>query len=93
MSLRKFAAQLLGRGVELKAAVAAGAAADTDIAVPGLGRRDVLVAVLELQPPTATSGNAIVADRVGQTTVVADGTIRISASTAGNQLLILWWSV
>jgi len=92
MSLRKLAAQFLGRGVELKAAVAAGAAANTPISVPGIKRGDILVAVLELQPPTATSGSAIVADRAGQTTV-GNGTIQIATATTGNQLLILYWSV
>jgi hypothetical protein len=92
MSLRKLAAQFLGRGVELKAAVAAGAAANTPISVPGIKRGDVLVAVLEMQPPTASSGSAIVADRAGQTTV-GNGTIQIATATTGNQLLILYWSV
>ncbi len=92
MSLRRLAAQILGRGVELKAAVAAGAAANTPISVPGIKRGDVLVAVLELQPPTATSGSAIVADRAGQTTV-GNGSIQIATATTGNQLLILYWSV
>jgi hypothetical protein len=92
MSLRRLAAQFLGRGVELKAAVAAGAAANTPISVPGIKRGDVLVAVLELQPPTATSGSAIVADRAGQTTV-GNGSIQIATATTGNQLLILYWSV
>jgi hypothetical protein len=92
MSLRRLAAQFLGRGVELRAAVAAGAAANTPISVPGIKRGDVLVAVLELQPPTATSGNAIVADRAGQTTV-GNGSIQIATATTGNQLLVLYWSV
>jgi len=92
MSLRRLAAQILGRGVELKAAVAAGAAANTPISVPGIKRGDVLVAVLELQPPTATSGSAIVADRASQTTV-GNGSIQIATATTGNQLLILYWSV
>jgi hypothetical protein len=92
MSVRKLAAQFLGRGVELKAAVAAGAAANTPISVPGIKRSDILVAVLEMQPPTATSGSAIVADRAGQTTV-DDGSIRIATATTGNQLLVLYWSV
>lgn len=92
MLFRDLRARLTGAGVELKMGVAAGAAANTDIAVPGIKATDALVAVLELQPPTATAGNAIVADRAAQTTL-KDGAISISVSTAGNQLLIVWWSV
>jgi|GEM_PF-4730775 len=92
MMFRDLRARLTGAGMELKIAVAPGAAANTDIAVPGIKATDVLVGVLELQPPTATAGDAIVADRAAQTTV-KDGAISISESTAGNQLLIVWWSV
>ena len=92
MALRALRSFLTGSGVDLKVAVVPGAAANTPIAVSGLRRKDRLVAVLEMQPPTAVSGNAIVADRVGVATV-GDGQITLSVGTAGNQLLILWWSV
>jgi hypothetical protein len=83
---------LTGAGVELRVGVAAGAAANTNIAVPGIKPGDVLVAVLEFQPPSATTGNAIVADRAGAATVLP-GAIRLSVNTTGNQLLVIWWSV
>ena len=72
---------------------AAGAAANTAITITGIKPGDQLVAVLELQPPTAASGNAIVANRTSATTITGPNTIRISAGTAGNQVLVIWWSV
>lgn len=90
MMLRKLRARLAGAGAELRVAVVNGAAANTAIPVNGLRRTDALIAVLELQPPTATGGGAIVADRVGVATV-GDGTLTLSVGTAGNQLLVLWW--
>lgn len=90
--LRDLRARLTGAGLDLRAAVVAGAAANTDIPVPGIKPADALVAVLELQPPTAASGNAIVADRAASATVL-EGAIRIPADTSANQLLVLWWSV
>lgn len=92
MGLRAIRSWLTGSGVELKAAVVNGAAANTDIAVAGIKKGDHLVAVLELQPPTAVAGNAIVGDRASVTTV-QNGSIKLSVGTAGNQLLVLWWSV
>jgi hypothetical protein len=80
-------------GAQLKVAYAAGAAANTNITISGIKTSDVLVSVLEIQPPTATSGNTIVADRTAATTIYATNTIRISENTTGNQVLVLWWSV
>lgn len=90
---RKYRALLAGAGLELKVGFAAGAAANTNITLTGIKPRDALVTVLELQPPTAASGNAIVADRTSVTTIPADDTIRLTVGTAGNQLLVFWWSV
>jgi hypothetical protein len=90
--LRDYRARLTGAGVDLRVAVVAGAAANTSIGVPGIKPGDVLVAVLEFQPPTAASGNAIVADRAGAATVLQDA-IRLSVNTTGNQLLVVWWSI
>ena len=91
MGLRDIRSWLTGSGVELKVAVVNGAAANTDIAVAGIKKSDHVVAVMEVQPPTASTGNTIVGDRVGVTTV-QDGAIRLSVNTTGNQLLVLWWS-
>lgn len=91
--MRVLRARLLGRGLDLKVGFAAGAAANTDIALPGIKPGDLLVSVLELQPPTATTGNTIVADRTAVTTISGPDTIRLSVATTGNQLLAIWWSV
>jgi len=73
-----------------------GAAANTDIPVPGIKPADVLVAVLEFRPiPTSLPTNAtpvIAGDRAAVTTVL-QGVIRVAANTTGNQLLVFWWSV
>lgn len=90
---RKYRALLTGAGLELKAGFAAGAAANTNITLTGIKPTDALVTVLELQPPTAASGDAIVADRTSVTTIPAANTIKLTQATTGNQLLVLWWSV
>jgi len=91
--MRSLRARLAGAGIDLKVGFAAGAAANTNITVTGIKPGDAIVSVLELQPPTAASGNAIVADRTSATTITAANTIRISAATTGNQVLVVWWSV
>lgn len=90
-TLRDIRARLTGAGVELRVAVASGAAQGVNIPIPGIRAADVLVAVLELQPPTATTGGLIVANRAAGATVL-DNAIRLNANTTGNQLLTLWWS-
>lgn len=92
MALRERRAHLAGRGIELRVGLGAGAAANTAIAVAGLERTAALVAVLELQPPTAASGAAIVGDRRADVTAVADGSLKLGVDTTGNQLLVLWWA-
>lgn len=92
LGLRDLRARLTGAGVELKVAVVAGADANTDIPLAGIKPGDALIAVLELQPPTAAAGNAVVADHAGETTI-KKGAISLSVATTGNQLLVLWWSV
>jgi hypothetical protein len=86
-------ANLTGKGLGLKVAFASGAGANTDITISGIKPVDELVAVLEVAPPTASSGGTLVANRTAQTTITAANTIRVSAATTGNQLLVLWWSV
>lgn len=91
-TLRDIRARLAGAGVELRVAVASGAAQGVNIPIPGIKPGDVLVAVLELQPPTATTGGLIVADRAAGATVLNDA-IRLTTNTTNNQLLTLWRSV
>lgn len=92
--LKKLAARVAGRPAELMFTVVAGAAADTDIAISGITLRDGLVAVLEFQPPTAASGDGLVADRVGEAAITSDGNIQLdTTATTGNQLLVVWYKL
>ncbi len=93
-SLRKVLGRRTGSPAELSVNVVSGAAASTNIAVAGIRRRDALVAVIELQPPTAGAGNAVVADRVGITSITSDGNVQVAGqATTGNQLLIIWYKL
>jgi len=80
-------------GSRLRVSHAAGANANTDITITGITTSDVIVSCLEVQPPTATTGDAIKSDQTANTTITGANTIRISQSTAGNQVLVIWWDV
>ena len=67
--------------------VVAGAAANTNIPVSGLKRRDALVAAIEV--PAA----AALVDRTSATSITSDGNIQCTAATTGNQLLVSYVSV
>lgn len=91
--LNRLASRFGGRPPWIRFALAPGATANTAITISGIQRHHTLLSVLELQPPTAAAGNAIVADRAGVTTITTNNTIQISVSTAGNQLLVIWLDV
>lgn len=93
MALRDYRARLTGTGLELKVAFANGTTANNAITINGIDVGDVLVSVLEVQPPTASSGGTFLADRTSATTISGANTIKISQDTSGNQVLVLWWSV
>jgi len=80
-------------GSKLKVSYADGANANTNIPITGITTSDVLVSVLEIQPPTAISGSTIKSDQTANATIYSNGNIRISQSTAGNQVLVVWWDV
>jgi hypothetical protein len=86
-SIRKLSARFGGRTPELKQALVAGAAANTNIAVSGIQTRDQLVGVFEIPASAAAT------DRTAATSVTSAGNIQVTASTAGNQLLVTYWSV
>jgi hypothetical protein len=93
LDLRPIAPSASTVGSRLRVSVAAGAGANTNIAISGITTSDVLVSVLEIQPPTASSGNTIKADQTANTVIPSAGNIRISQDTSGNQVLVLWWDV
>lgn len=107
MALRDQRTILAGAGLELRFGVAAGAAANTNIAVPGIKPSDILVAVVEMAQHRHTENTAstytqnaqtnyavsTLNNRVSQATIAGEGNIRLSVSTSGSQLLVVWWSV
>lgn len=92
-TIRNVAARFAGRVPQLKVAAVAGANANTNITVTGINKGDLIVSVLEIQPPTAGSGNAIANDRTATTSITAANTIQCTQSTASNQLLVLWYAL
>ncbi len=65
----------------LRQAVVVGAAAATDIPVAGLEAEDSLVSVIELAGPGEAAGTPAAVDRTADTTVPADGVIRVAVAT------------
>ena len=76
----------------LKINVVAGAEVNTNIAIAGIGTEDTLVSVLEIQPPTASSGNTVASDRTAVTAITSAGNIQCTEITTGNQLLVIWYN-
>jgi len=93
-NLDKLARRVAGNPAELCVNVVSGAGSATNIAISGIERNDLLVSVLELQPPTAASGNAVKGDRTAEASITSSGNIQLSTtSTTGNQLLVIWYKV
>lgn len=85
-NLSKLAARASGKPRELKFNVVSGANANTNIAISGIKRNSLLVTVIEIPASSA------VTDRTATTSVTSDGNIQCTASTAGNQLLVVWYA-
>lgn len=90
MSSRRHRAQLVGRGWRLRRKFVAGAGPNVSITVTGLRKGDEIISVLEVQGTTTTSGDTFSADRTAVSSIYADNTLRVSVTTAGRQLDILW---
>lgn len=71
----------------LSFAVGTGAGADTNIAVTGITTSDTLAFVLEV-----TADTAALTDRTATSSITSAGNIQCTASTAGNQLIIVWYN-
>jgi hypothetical protein len=82
----KHGARLSGRGVLPSVDLVAGAAANTNIAVAGIKRRDLLLSVIENAAGTLT-------DRTATTSITSDGNIQCTVDTTGDQLLVYWFSI
>lgn len=78
----------------LKFTVVAGAGANTDIAVAGLGADDTLKAVIEVVDPGSAATTPVLVDRTSTTVIQSAGNIRSTAATnstgAGARLLVVW---
>lgn len=85
-NLTKLAARASGRPRELKFTIASGAGANTNIAISGIKRNSLLVSVIEIP------ASAAVVDRTATTSVTSDGNIQCTASTSGNQVLVVWYA-
>lgn len=87
-------AALVGGGVELKSALVAGAAADTDIAVAGWSwKKDPrVIAILEIEATgTWNLAPADLQSEIQRGAATPDGSIQIATTvTTGEKLLILW---
>jgi hypothetical protein len=77
-------AVVAGGGIELRSAVVAGAAANTDIAVAGWKRHrsPMVIAAVNLTDGVDEQANAVAA--------AADGNVRFSVDTTAKKLLIVW---
>lgn len=85
-NLSKLAARASGRPRELKFTIASGAGANTNIAISGIKRNSLLVSVIEIP------ASAAVVDRTATTSITSDGNIQCTASTSGNQVLVVWYA-
>lgn len=86
-TLQSYAARWAAKPPTLKSAVVNGANANTSITVTGIKFADVIASVIEYASGVPTT------DRTAATSVYAADTIRCTASTAGNKLVVLYWSV
>jgi hypothetical protein len=87
-NIRKLGARWGGRQPDFSVAVATGAAANTNIAVAGLKTNDLLIAVIEVPASTTT-----MVDRTAVSSITSAGNIQSTVTTAGNQVLVFYWSV
>jgi hypothetical protein len=87
-NLRSLGARFAGRPAELSVAVVTGAAANTNIPITGIKTRDLLVSVLEVPAATTT-----LVDRTAAASITSDGNLQVTSTTAGNQVLVFYYSV
>lgn len=64
-----------------------GANANTNIAITGIVTTDTLCAVFEIPAATTTLVN-----RTSTSSITSDGNIQCTQSTAGNQILAVWFN-
>jgi hypothetical protein len=68
--------------------LAAGVAADTDIAVAGIKLTSTLIAVFEFSTPGT---NMAIGNQTANCSITSDGNIQCSASTTGDYVQVFWY--
>lgn len=78
-------------GFRMGVGYGAGAAANNDITITGIATKDKIIAALEIQPPTASSGDTVKSDLTSEISITAANTVQCSTTdTTGNQVLVFW---
>lgn len=78
-----------------RSGVFAGAGANTNIAITGIKTTDVLLMVVQVIDPGASTTPSVI-DRGTTTSITSDGNIQCTAATNGNandRLIVLWIDV
>lgn len=90
---RKLAARAAGNPADLRVTVVSGKGSATALPVPGIKRGDALLAVIDLNSPTAAQTWAARDDFSDESTITADGEITIGGtiSTAAETVLVFWY--
>ena len=83
-NLKKTAPSASVRGLDLRVALLAGAGANTNMAVAGIKRSDVILSAIELPASAAAT------DRTSVVSITSDGNVQSTAALTGNQLLLIW---
>lgn len=91
LNLRRFAGKVAGYGADLGFGFANGAAINTNITITGIKPGDRVVAALDVQPPTAGSGQMIKTNLLAEIKITAKDTVQFTTTTTtGDQVWVLW---
>jgi len=93
--VKKLAKRFAGRPAVPEVTVVAGANASTNIAVTGINVDDMLLSVLLVRDPGATT-TASVVDETANCSITSAGNIQCTAATntnAGDRLIVFWYKV
>lgn len=75
----------------LTAAFGTGAAINTNIAITGIKTTATIIGAVEIQPPTAGSGNTMKTNLKAEISVTSAGNVQCTTTnTTGNQVLVIY---
>lgn len=90
LAVRRLAARQPGRTPILRVSVVAGAAADTNIAISGIERDDVILSALQVEPDNGTAATMLT-DITSEVAITSAGNIQVDTTvTTGKQILVIW---